>query len=640
MNSDKLPSGVIVAALLRHFPPAIRSSVLADKAFCDLMNLSVNHRIMFDQGQVAFDRSQLFTAVRDFMKGSITSAVLIDAAGREWKTIFDSKDASIRIVSDGQTFVLPSLCCLSTDSARRLEWFDSETRTFRVSGSRIDEWREIIKARQIGDEEVEALLAEFRLTPSYFATAVARDLQRQSIDAKSLVPSDLRYYDRLVGEYSDAMGLKDFFNTVLAPHVSRMVRKDPIAGLKEAFLLSAHPLAAQAIPLGELPREPILEVFSWLETNGDRISQVGAIECGLAHVEVFPELEPFIAKLILAVLSDSPNDKEGRLNLFFSLFVFVEGELARTGTCRQRPPYWRRLASIAHASVLERAVVAAGMPSDFATWAVESRGSFFYLQTFADMRREPRWNPLFALPDQLRAEFIGRIAGAAALGVGKAKTPELCELLDGDEKSIQSKVSFPFSLLPGPLEGGEESAIEMPAEYEFSLRASLDERELSPKSFAALVNAALLYRVNSSLAQLAAEGLRRVKYQLHEIGTPDAAVTLLSGLATVASVTRNADLAGEVRILMRVVRRKFGQHLVQESAMRIALVSAAAHSDITKWCAYVGDCITEFAFGDLSLEDASLLQRDMYILRELEPRLWSATSRADAATSAFLATSV
>jgi hypothetical protein len=401
--------------------------------------------------------------------------------------------------------------------------------------------------------------------------------------------------------------------------------------VKDAFLLSSHPFGPQAIALRQVPRETVLELFQWLEKSGDRFSQVGAIECGLAHLDTYPELEPFLARLIRLMLSDEPDDKDGRLNLTCSLIVLVDGELARTGICHKRSPYWRRLASIAHASMLERAVVAANMlPSDFVTWAKQNRGRLYYLQTFADMRLEPRWNPDFVLSDQLHAEFVSRIVGATPPDPARVKSDELRGLLGGGENSVRSRV------LPGPLEGGVEATIEMPSEIETSLRASLDEIELTPKSFASLVNSALIFRVSSSLTQLAAEGLRRVKYQLRHIESQDEAFSLLSGLATAASMTRSADLADEVRTLMRVVRRKAGIVISQENAMRIALVAAAAHADIARWCKFVGDCMTEFAFEDMNLDAAMTLQQSIRILRELEPYLWATTARADAAISSLV----
>ena len=80
-----------------------------------------------------------------------------------------------------------------------------------------------------------------------------------------------------------------------------------------------------------------------------------------------------------------------------------------------RPPFWRRLASIAHASVLERQIIAAGIPLAFIIEEVtKARGHLYFLQSLIDLRREPRWLPEYVLPGQLKAECIGRIAGAGA----------------------------------------------------------------------------------------------------------------------------------------------------------------------------------------------------------------------------------
>ena len=159
---------------------------------------------------------------------------------------------------------------------------------------------------------------------------------------------------------------------------------------------------------------------------------------------------------------------------------------------------------------------------------------------------------------------------------------------------------------------------------------------LTPLSFVTLVNSALIYRIDAAFAELAADGLRRVKHQLRNIKSESEAFHLLSGLATVAAVTRSHGLAEEVRVLMRVVRRKPGIQITQENAMRISMVAAAAHADRTKWCKYVGECITEFSFEETARRDALALRHNLLVLRQLEPQLWVTTGRADAAISAFL----
>src|SRR5213079_82271 len=112
---------------------------------------------------------------------------------------------------------------------------------------------------------------------------------------------------------------------------------------------------------------------------------------GLRLLHVFPELEPILAAMTDAIAADQPEDPSGRLTLLSALVAVVEGEIARRNIAPGRPPYCRRMASIAHASAIEREVIRAGLPSaSIADWALQSGGSLFYTQTLIDLRREPR----------------------------------------------------------------------------------------------------------------------------------------------------------------------------------------------------------------------------------------------------------
>jgi hypothetical protein len=638
MADEKLSKSDIGAALLRLFPPTIRASVLEDDTFRQRFELSVDAVIRLEQSGVSFDRSKLFAAIRQLM-GPEPSNVEVEAKDKlQWKLAFSENNETILLVREGVEIALPNFRCLSPDSAKRLAWFDGEAKKFDLNDSRAKNWREILESRPVDDEEVDQLLSEIRLTPLYVASSIANHLRGEALNIFALVPSDIRYYDRLVGAFTEQSDLKSFVTTTADPQMREWVECKPFEGLKRCFLLSSHSSLVQAVPISEVPRDESLRFFKWLEEHGDRISQIGGIECGLANLDKLPELEPTILKLVQSFLNDNPDDVQSRPSLLCSLIVLVDGELARTGIARRRPPYWRRLAAIAHASLLEREIVAVGIPpSDMRDWAMSSRALFFYLQAFIDLRTEPRWLPDFVLPNQLKSEFIGRLVGVAHASADKIQSPELKSVLTSqDEGGVQSQLKFPLAFLPGPLEGGGEAIMEMSADTEADLRKELEAEELTPNSFVRLVNSGLIFRIGPQLAQLAAQALRRAKYQVRQVTASNEAFSLLSGLATVAAVTRSNELAEEVRILVRVVRRRPGIDIEPENALRIALIAAAAYDDQGKWCQFVGDWLTELAYEDMPRDKAVMIQQNLRLLCQLEPYLWVTSARADAAVTAFL----
>ncbi|UPT96388.1 hypothetical protein J4G48_0046530 [Bradyrhizobium barranii subsp. apii] len=305
---------------------------------------------------------------------------------------------------------------------------------------------------------------------------------------------------------------------------------------------------------------------------------------------------------------------------------------------RAHPPYWRRLAAVAHASLLERELLRRGADiSDFSSWAYPNRNQHCVLQNSVDLRREPRWLPEFLAPDQLKAEFVGRISAAMIVNKSKIRSPELRSLALDESGPLQSLIVFPAPYLPGPLEGGVEAVQPMPPDIERQVYADLKSDVVTPQSFIGLVNTALIFKLGPQMADLAAEALRRAKYQLRDVGADVPALSLLYGLAIVAAVTRSGGLAAEVRVLVRVARRRPGVVMDLSGTLRVVMMAAAAHADIDEWCTFVGDWLTELAYEDMTRPDARALSSRIRALCQIERRLWGTCARADAACASLLA---
>jgi hypothetical protein len=636
--ADRKPTkDAISVGLLMMFPPILREAALDDRDFRQGLGLNLSAVLNFSVSGPSFDRSTLFSAVRKLLGGETPSCDVVAKDRSHWNLGFKEGD-QLALSREDKLNEMPDLSCLSPDRNYRLAWFDRESRKYEWNDEHSRSWRDILNARAIEDEEVDQLFGEFRLAPLFVAGSIAQHLRGgETIEITSLIPNDIRYYERLVGEPGGATDLMSFIDTTAAGRVQEWLRNNPYEGVRRSLLLSSHQFVVQTIDLAVLAEKDVLRLYAWLCDRGDRISQLGAIECGLAHLDRFTDLAPYLVRLVQAFLDDRSDDEEGRLKLLCSLILFVEGEIARTGIARGRPPFWRRLASIAHASILERQIIAAGIPPAFMIdWAVRARGQLYYLQSFIDLRREPRWLPEFVLPNQLKAEFVGRIAGAGTTNASKIQNGQLrAQLLEPDGGLIKPQVVFPFSYLPGPLEGGTEAVLEMPTEIQADVLTALEAEPLTSRSFTGLVNSAFVFRIGPQLADLAAKGLRRTKYQLRQVSDQEDPFSLLMGLASVAAVTRNAGLAEEVRILVRVVRRRPGVEIEPDNAMRIALIAAAAFKDSTNWSRFVGEWLTELAFEDMTLEKAETMLAHIHVFCQLEPLLWETCGRAEAALSAF-----
>jgi len=319
------------------------------------------------------------------------------------------------------------------------------------------------------------------------------------------------------------------------------------------------------------------------------------------------------------------------------LFVLVDGELSRTHLMSDTPPFYRRLASLAQAALLHRVIVRSGIEyKSFYEWAFSLRFESYYMQSFADMRTEPRWNPDLVDASQIKEDFFGRlmIAGnnyAENLGEG-----ELREAILGDgEQSLTKLSSFFRPYYPGPLEGAEESPNQLPEELAHTIDDQLNTDDVNASSFIALVNSALIFKITSGHAELAAKALRLGNYSLANLEDQSQLVGILNGLATVAAASRSSALAEELRILVRryLNDAQFGFSI--DEAMRMCLVASAAHQELIEWREFAGQWLTELAFSEMEKNDAEIFLSRLTALLHSTPELWVSCARAEAALKAI-----
>ena len=115
----------------------------------------------------------------------------------------------------------------------------------------------------------------------------------------------------------------------------------------------------------------------------------------------------------------------------------------------------------------------------------------------------------------------------------------------------------------------------------------------------------------------------------------DVPLLRLNGLATVAAASRGQALADELRILVRRYRRDTEYALSIEEAIRICLVASASRADLNEWRDYVGDWLTELAFGDFQGNEGKAFYSHLQCLCHAVPELWVSCGKADAALTAF-----
>ena len=628
----------IAAKVLELLPPLIRKTLLDESEFRQEYGLRSQAVITFGDSRVSIHSSELFDSIREFFSGASERQVS-DTNGLVW-TLRDEADQGelpkLVLSSAGQQLVPPNFAVLSTNSAIRLRSLDEVAFDVNLVASARDLWRHVLTERALEDDEVGSYYSDCRDTPVHVMRSIRDEITTGQSSVLSLVPRSLKYYERLVGTYDGSASIGDYAAGAGRTLFRQLASWRPYEGFLLSLFLSSHSALTAEIGIEHLGSDELVRVFDFLERHGDRISQVGAIEVGLRILPERRELEPFLVRLVEQIRDDDVDGSMRGVKLFSALFILVDGELSRSRLMSAEPPFYRRLASLSQAALIHRQFVNSGVDDEFYEWALMRCGEQCYMQSFADMRLEPRWSPALAAPYQFKAEFFGRIMNAGKKYEANITDSGLYSLIVGEERSsLRSLCEFPDPYFPGPLEGSEDSASTIPTDLATTIEAQLNADSVGPYSFVALVNSAMIGRVDSDHVTLAARVLKLGNYRLTNVEDKSQLLSILSGLATVAATSRNVALADELRILLRTYRRDAQYGLSIEEVIRICLVASASRKDMHEWRDFVGEWLTELSLWELEGNEGAVLHSYLRCLCHAVPELWVSCGKADAALMAL-----
>lgn len=624
---------------LNLMPPRLRGSLLDDKTFLSQWEVPTITEVAVGKEGPSLRRDQFYGGIRAAIRDPGSQIPITDSEQVVWKIEARAETNGLSFVLEGagKHFSIPDHSGLAEDATHRVEWFKKAASVVNLESAAFRKWLDRMWGEPLSDDEFAELTDELEMTPVGIYRSLQTGLTLGGVDIATLVPHERRYYERLIGSLGSATSVTGFVVDEVARLMERRREWDAVQGLRFSLLSCSVGTVSETIRIDRFKTEQLIQIYDWLAEKGDPISQIGAVEVAFPVLDVVPELEPLVEKMIEGFIADNPDDDGGCFSLLSAMIVLVASELTRRRTLGTVPPFYRRQAAITHASLVIRALIDARIDrARFVAWAkTRGVGYIFYLQGLVDLRSEPRWLPDSVSAEQLRAEFIGRVAIAAETHEAKIQSQSLRRLLIGMDSGLARAFEWPFPMLPGPMEGAMVPTRPIPDNTLKAVTTALEAERLERNSFAVLVNTALLYGLPASQAELAATALRRVKYSVENMGDENSMFGLIGALANVAAVTRGTDLADTLRVLVRVVRRRKRWHADPVDELRIAMIAAASHESIEDWARFAGEWITEIAFEVVEKEAAQRLLPKLRRLVQIEPALACHCTAADAALSSF-----
>jgi hypothetical protein len=428
-REDYIRASVAIAAT-RLFPSTVRDAVISDVKFTQSFGLKADAIIRFGRDDLKFQRSAFFDAIRQALAPGDAPVPIDNSDGKSWEVhaLADKSPVQITLEQGTTRLLVSHFGLLSPDRDVRLCTLLNEADSVCLRPEQIAPWKELIEERAPTDDEVVLIQEDLKDTPIAVAAIIRENLASGSVSLDTWVPRSFRYYERLVGQWQSDLSIDGYAKEVAPRKFTELLKWRGAEGLKLALLLTPQPGLSAALAEAQIDDESLAEVVSWLVDRGDAMSCASAIEIALPRLAAHLHLREPLARLLNAFVVGKPVANVDPTKLLSSLILAVYGELAYCRIHANKPPFWRKLAAIAQASLIARCVAdIGGDVTELARWLQSVRSEIYLLQCFADLRVEPRWLPDFGLPRQLRNEICGRVCATAAKLPPGVLEPELTD---------------------------------------------------------------------------------------------------------------------------------------------------------------------------------------------------------------------
>ncbi|AXS84361.1 hypothetical protein [Marinobacter sp. Arc7-DN-1] len=612
-NSDSMRA-YMASHVINLFPSLVRAELLSDSKLLEELGLARDVTVNFVDNDIAFSRKAFFKAIRSAFENIEEEFFLEDIKGNPWSLRHHPDERPAFSLTKGDLQILnDSFWPLGADVDRRLSLFETEAKGKSLSKDELDRWRAVLSTPTISDDDVSDLLLDLEHSPSHIEALLRQEFQGPSNKVSTLVPDNIRYYERLVGKCCGSKNIDEYCKVELKQYFDSRIE----SGVTENdFLMCIHKSISAVVSNGPIDEVQYHAIASRAIESCHPILLISCLEVGILK---FKDTSAAIIKKLFECISSAKT--LNNLRLFCSMAVFVDGELARLQIFKGMPPFYRRLSSFAQSALIVKVALEEGVAFDkVEQWASQQRGLYFFCQSFIDLIEEPRWLPTYLTSEQFINELYGRVSVAC-------QEPDKCEAVEYLQKELTSGSRLNMhSFLPGPLEGNSAPAV-VPDEISNLLAKHID-CEATLESFRVLMNSAPFWNIDDDYLERAVSLLESAQHKLAAVNDKDSVYQVLNGLAQVACMTRSRKLAASVTILSRLYRDYIDVDSEPENYLAIGAVAGAAFEDKDGWAEYIGQWCTELAYMPISEDSIERMGRMLERLCILEPYLYYTCSKA------------
>lgn len=625
----------LAAYVVKRLPEVIRRGLLGDEAFNSKYGLLVSSTVTIAEG-FNFDREALYSAAQQAIATSL-SVEISDAEGNKCTVEFFGDDVPRVVVTRGpQRVIATLLVLLAADRDLRVKALDSLSSSVRLPLDASQSWLLEVERAPLSASQIDRLSNDIGHTMVVALESAAEEVKSGKFRVDSLIPEASSYYQQFLPNPERGTNLADYVSGSLFPFFRRELQHDPRGGLLRALALAGSDLLVPLDIFEAVGDEVVLETISNERELTDPFSIIGAVSICLHRLEQ-NDLYRAAGVALLDRLLGEKSDTGRSCELFSASFILAGARLSQLQHFRDRPLFFRRLATFGQASLSTRILLSVPLSStEFYNWCFQTHGMEFFISALLDKSEAPRWRPEWIAVDQIQNELLGRLLHLQQQYPNASHALGLPERIGAFQVKIGKAPGAWQPLYPGPLEGalsGDRPGLVLRPEMIEHIRESTVDKVGTERCMGIAV-VSPIWLVPDQLINEATEELDRSPIPDDEKGR-NAFRFVLGGLAHLAGLNHSTKLSNLVASLsLRGATNKTNPFEYVEVVLSTIEAAAAfvAHDERVAW---IGNVVTQFSFAATRKEDATFLGTVIDALSKYDPAVEKKLLRAKAAIAAF-----
>jgi hypothetical protein len=255
-------------------------------------------------------------------------------------------------------------------------------------------WHEILVSRPLLDSEFGILIDELQHLADREISRIAATVSRGSFGVADLIPGDPSYYQSLVGKIASTESNDEYVVQELTPHLTKVCSADVLWGLRCIRAVSVCTNLDTVAITGSIANDDLFAALKTLRTGNTPFSQLSTFRIAQARTASDTRFGEFaddaLNKLIELASPNASGHK--RSELFPALMRLTLNAISMNEAFALAPPYWRRLAAFAHATLLLESLDFQGWDQhELASWCDAQQSMDTSAIGILDLVRDPYW---------------------------------------------------------------------------------------------------------------------------------------------------------------------------------------------------------------------------------------------------------